>query len=614
MYNPETEENRPNHNLAENKSRLSRKQQIILAAGGVAVATSGAIAAAQAAGYFDSGNTPDTSDSTHTQNIENTPTLQPEFTVTTPSGATATFETPTLTPTIELTPTPTPAVELTPTPTATEQPRPTPEVIAVAEHASYDSLIAKISSSTLTEKEKSEYISQIENLKQVETVQKQLIIAYNSELGPDGITPALLYYTRLKFPNIPNFSAESQIFILQNQKVLEREIRTKIQSLNNTFDQYALKDSLEQIGYKAGYVFNVDGGPYRGLNISLSDYPEMLKQQKKEPQITYENLTPDQIASLKVTENDLAPLTGKFSITATKDFELSYFQDRGRSFELHINPSNTNSVQHEWSHATSLEQNKFIATSLSAQELVKLATLHEKALTDPQYGRQYATLNQLFTSYDKMNRYTAGASSYPFETFVTNTTAASRSEQIYKIEPHTFATNSQTGEKLTVEEVVKILDLKLINYKNTQEFVTAKLPQLEKLAQTSSFYKIFVEMLKKDPSTMDNLGSKIGGGSISNYRNTTEGDYLRFFVEYYSDSAFTIALINGQPDVVAVFNTLSKEDQKLLLTNSLALLQHADYETWAEGSRFSVKSPNPAPRSDNPYTEYYNFLRQALQN
>lgn len=597
MYNPETEENRPYHNLSENKSRLSRRQQIILAAGGVVVATSGAIAAAQASGYFDSDNTPDTSDSTHSLNIENTPTSQPEFTVTTPSGATATFETPS----------PTPAAELTPTPTSTEHPTPTPEITPSAEHAPYDSLIAKISSSSLSEKEKSEYIGQIEELKQIETVQKQLMSSYSSELGPDGKTPALLHYTRLRYPNTPNLTPESQIFILQNQKIIETIIRPQIQSLNTKFDQFSLKQTLEQISYNAGHVFNPDGGPYLGLNISLSDYPEILDSQN-ESQITYENLTPDQIAALETVKKELAPLTGNFSITATKDFELNYFQDTGKNFILHINPSNPNSLRHEWAHATNIDQNKAIATSLSPQELVKLATLHEKALTDPQYGRQYATLEQLFSPYSKIDSYTAGASSYPFETFVTNTEVDSQ-DKIFKIEPHNFATNSQSGEKLTVEEVVKILELKSGQFQSSQEFVNAKLPQLQKLAETSPFYAVFVEMLKKDPSSMDNLATKIGKNSIANFNNHSEGDYTRFFVEYYCDSAFTVALINGQPDVAALFNSLSKEDQKLLLTNSLTLVQHADYETWAEGSRFSVSSPNPSPRTDNPYSEYYEFLQ-----
>jgi len=174
--------------------------------------------------------------------------------------------------------------------------------------------------------------------------------------------------------------------------------------------------------------------------------------------------------------------------------------------------------------------------------------------------------------------------------------------------------NFDNPEKLTVENVVKIFELKSAQYNNSQEFVNAKLPQLEKLAQSSDFYRVFVEMLKKDPTTMDRLASKIGKNSIANLNNRSESNYLRFFIEYYCDSTFTIGLLNGTPEIVNVFNNLSVENQKLILTNSLALAQHADFETWAENSRFSIESPNPAPRADNPYTDYYSFLKSAVQN
>lgn len=607
MAKPEQEGYEPQEpnftNLAENKSRLSRHQRIILGAGSIAVATSGLIVAARAAGYIDSEPSV-TSDDSHSQNLENTPTSVAEFTVTTPSGETATFTTPSPTP-----------EQLTPTPETkpTEQPTKAPEVTPSAEYAPYDSLITKISSSTLSEQEKQESITQIEQIKLTEKVQKQLLSAYNTELGPDGKTPALLYYTKLRYPNIPTLTPESQIFILQNQKILDTEIAPKIKTLNETFDPNTLKNTLEQISYNAGHVYNPDG-PYFGLNVSLSDYSYLSESlTPAESQTKYENLTPTQIESLKVLESELAPLVGNFTIFGTKGFELNYFQGpSGNKYELHINPDNQQSARHEWSHATNIEQNKSIAGSLTPEELVKLATLHEKALTDPVYGRQYATLNQLFTSYSEINRYTAGASSYPFETFVTNTNA-SGPEKMYKVEPHTFAVNKLTGVKMTDADIVKILELQPKQYKDTKEFVNAKLPQLEKLAQTAPFFAPFVEMLKKDPATMDKLASKIGKNSIANYHTTTEGDYLRFFVEYYCDSSFTVGLLNGQPEMVKIFTNLTKEDQKLLLTNSLAILQHADHETWAENSRFSIESPNPAPRTDNPYTDYYAFLKLSLK-
>ena len=161
---------------------------------------------------------------------------------------------------------------------------------------------------------------------------------------------------------------------------------------------------------------------------------------------------------------------------------------------------------------------------------------------------------------------------------------------------------------------MQILELKPNQYKSSKEFVDAKLPQLQKLAESSDFYAIFVKMLIDNPETMDNLASKIGKNSIANLNNQSEGDYARFFVEYYCDSAFIVGLISGHAEINNLYLSLSEQDQKLLTTNILALLQHADFETWAEGSRFSIQSPTPAPQENNPYTNYYDNLRNYLTN
>lgn len=604
MANSEHESYKPQEfhtsNLAENKTRLSRRQQIILGLAGSAVGAAGVITAVRA---FNSEPDNDYAapDETATLTTE-TPTPKTEFTATLPSGNQATIEIPT----------PTPFTQPTNTPTPENTPSSTPEIIPDASIPLYDNLEAKIKNSTISEKEKSEYISIINEFKQIETIQARLLKAYNSELGPDSKTPALLYYTKLKYPHVPNLTPQSQIFILQNQNLLENTIRPQIKTLTDNFDQFQLKNVLEQISYNSNHVFNPEG-VYLGLQISLSDYTALESSKESDSQITYENLSPAQVESLNKLSTLFSPLIGTFTVIGVKNFEPNLFQDQGQSFRLQINTDNIQSARHEWAHATSLSQNKSIAHALSPEELVHLLVLQEKALSDPQYGRQYATLEQLFTTYQELNPYIAGASIYPFETFVTNTEVDSQ-DKIFRIEPHDFATNTISGEKMTVNDVVKILDLKPAQYNNSQEFVNAKLPQLEKLAQTSKFYAVFVEILKKDPSTMDKLASKIGKNSIANLNNQSEGDYARFFVEYYCDSAFTIGLINGQAEITSVFNSLTVEDQKLLITNSLAVFQHADFETWAEGSRFSIQSPTPAPQENNPYSDYYKNLRNYLNN
>jgi len=579
-------------NLAKNKSHLSRRQQFILGTAGAAVGSTIIAGLAQAC-ESDNPDTYPTTSPEATLTIETPP--KPVFTTTTPDGSTVTIEIPTQTPTPEISPTQTP--EVTPTP----------------EQGTYENLIKQISSSSLTEREKAEYINQVENLKKIESIQAKLLAAYSSNLSSDNKTPELLHLTKLKYPSLPNFDAESQIFILQNQEILDTIVKPQLNTLSTNFNVVELKNTLEQIQFNTNHVFNPDG-PYFGLNISLSDYLRLNSaENNKVTEITYENLSETEINSLQSLVDELAPLSGKFTIRKAGNFEPNYFQDLGNNYLLVVNPNNPQSLRHEWAHATNIEQNKSIAGLLTPEELVKLATLHEKALTDPVYGRQYSTLAQLFSSYSEINRYTAGASSYPFETFITNTEVNSQ-DKIYKIEPHDFAFDNVSQEKLTVENVVKIFELKSAQYNNSQEFVNAKLPQLEKLAQSSDFYRVFVEMLKKDPTTMDRLASKIGKNSIANLNNRSESNYLRFFIEYYCDSTFTIGLLNGTPEIVNVFNNLSVENQKLILTNSLALAQHADFETWAENSRFSIESPNPAPRADNPYTDYYSFLKSAVQN
>ncbi len=585
-------------NLAKNKSRLSRRQRLILGSVAAAVGGTTIISAIKAyQGESDKDFEPPVNNPEATLTIPTPP--RPEFTATLPNGSTATIEIPTITPT--------PSPEATPIPTEL----PTPEVTPTPEQSMFEHLTAKINTSNLSEHERVEYLQQIEELKKIERIQSELLDSYLKTLGPDNKTPALLYYAETKFPSLPGLTPESQIFILQNQRILDTIIEPQLKSLSENFNPETAKSVFEQIRFNSGHVSNPEG-PYFGLNITLSDYSELNTATENQSNITYEKLSPTEIDLLKTIEQQLAPLIGKFTLIKTGNLEPNYFQDLGNEFELHINPNNIQSLRHEWAHATNLAQNNQIPTSLSPEQLIQLAVLHEKALTDPLYGRQYSTLSQLFTPYSEMNRYTAGSSSYPFEIFVTNTQINSQ-EKIYKVEPHSFATNSQTGEKLSVEEVVKIFELQNRQYKNSSEFVSAKLPQLEKLASTSDFYRIFVEMLKNNPSTMDNLASKIGKNSIANINNTSEGDYLRFFVEYYCDSAFIVGLNSGESSIIDHFKSLSEADQKLLLTNILAITQQADFETWSEGSRFSIESPNPSPNNNNPYTEYYTQLRLAIE-
>ncbi len=573
-------------NLAKNKSPLSRRQRFILGSAG-AVVGSTIIAGLTQACESDNPDSYPTTSPEATLTIETPP--KPVFTATTPDGSTVTIEIPTSTPTR------------------------TPEVTPTPEQGTYENIISKISTSNLTEKEKSEYINQVENLKKIESTQTKLLAAYYSNLGPDNQTPELLHLAKLKYPSLPNFDAESQIFILQNQKILNTIVRPQLETLSTNFNVVELKNTLEQIQFNTNHVFNPDG-PYFGLNISLSDYLRLNdSENEKSSEITYENLSEAEIKSLQALVTELAPLSGKFTIRKASNFEPNYFQDLGNSYLLVVNPNNPQGLRHEWAHATNLAQNESIITSLSPEELVKLATLQEKALTSPDFGSQYKSLDQLFKKYSELNPYIAAASNYPFETFITNTEANSQ-EKLYKIEPHTFATSSQTGEKFTLEQVAQILELQPNQYKSSKEFVDAKLPQLQKLSESSDFYAIFIKMLIDNPETMDNLASKIGKNSIANLNNQSEGDYARFFVEYYCDSAFTVGLISGHSEINTLYLSLSEQDQKLLTTNILALIQHADFETWAEGSRFSIQSPTPAPQENNPYTNYYDNLRNSLTN
>ena len=183
-------------NLAKNKSRLSRRQQFILGTAGAAVGSTIIAGLAQACESDNPDSYPTTSPEA-TLTIE-TPS-KPVFTATTPDGSTVTIEIPKPTPTPEATPTP--------------------------EQGTYENLISQISSSNLTEKEKGEYINQVENLKKIESIQAKLLAAYSSNLSSDNKTPELLHLAQLKYPSLPNFDAESQIFILQNQEILDTIVK-----------------------------------------------------------------------------------------------------------------------------------------------------------------------------------------------------------------------------------------------------------------------------------------------------------------------------------------------------------------------------------------------------
>ena len=237
-------------NLAKNKSHLSRRQQFILGTAGAAVGSTIIAGLAQAC-ESDNPDTYPTTSPEATLTIETPP--KPVFTTTTPDGSTVPIEIPTQTPTPEISPTHTP--EVTPTP----------------EQGTYENLIKQISSSSLTEREKAEYINQVENLKKIESIQAKLLAAYSSNLSSDNKTPELLYLTKLKYPSLPNFDAESQIFILQNQEILDTIVKPQLNTLSTNFNVVELKNTLEQIQFNTNHVFNTYG-PYFGLNISLSDY------------------------------------------------------------------------------------------------------------------------------------------------------------------------------------------------------------------------------------------------------------------------------------------------------------------------------------------------------
>ncbi len=177
----------------------------------------------------------------------------------------------------------------------------------------YDRLASKIERAEISAEDKVKYLAEVEKYKDVERVQARFLEAYHSAVGPDGKTPELLYYLEQKWPAMPDFSAEDQIFFIRNGSKLEGFIRPKIEDLAANFSKRAADEIFLAIDQKMANVGYEPGRLYFGVEFSMSDYrflahPELVPK----TEVDYSNLSAEQIAKMKELQTKLAPLIGNF--------------------------------------------------------------------------------------------------------------------------------------------------------------------------------------------------------------------------------------------------------------------------------------------------------------
>lgn len=567
------------------KTRLSKKK---LAA--AAVVTAGA---ASVAGTFlgevtvgkgnENTNTGENTGSENVVTVELTPALK------TPSGETIIPGTNVAVPTI-----------------STETPRPV-ETAAPAENplfARYDSIAAKINASEASSGVKSELLTQLEGYKTIELVQDQLMKAYLSELGPDG-TPALLYYS---WPKVPGVSQESQMFVLINQNKVESGLRAKIDLLAGNFEAVKAQEVFAEINRGLTENPGSGNGLYVGIDLSPSEY-KFLADPRQAPEVTFSNVSEEQKAQvLNLLNTKYATLKGSFEIRGISSGTSVTNNLEGKTV-ISINFADKLALNHELAHALNLSQD---VNAVPVEDFVHSAVLAEKALFDANYGRQHSSLEQMGKGLDQVAPGMPAFSDSGLDRFMHNFANSENPNGMFGDGARKFALD-RSGVGITNEKIAEVTktrsgDTKVF-YDNLDAFLNGERETLDKLSAMSEYWEMKVGWLRGHPKEFENLAAKLSGIQITHPSGKEKLSYYKYLAEG-TDPVFAVMLVNGDARALDYLNSLDTTNRSLLLNDSVARLQTADFETWATMSTWGVIREGQNAYAN--YVSYYLGLREAF--
>lgn len=484
------------------------------------------------------------------------------------------------------------------TPAPTEKPA---EKTEVTEFTRYELLGNKIDSSQLSSQEKAKFREQLENYKAIERVQKRFIEAYLGNLGPDGRTPEYLYYMRRVWPEFGDFKVENQIFVLQNQKLIEGTIRREIDGLVKDFDEGKLRTVFEQMASKIQFVPQ-EGGPYAGLILPLKYYSVFEAGDRPfDEKIAFENLSEAEIIKIKKILEVYGPVFGDHK--AVKSSGASQYEAQvgeGIPGEIRLNPAIAGNGEHELAHAANIAQNRWLALHLGPAELIDALTAHEKALADPVYGVQFNSLDFLGKDASGV---TKEISRIPVTIILANTDSPSGGELFGKGEMSDFA-KGRAGKVLDESEFWKVVGIEVKDSKrveNWDQLIKLRGENLSRLGEASDYYAWVINFIKANPARADRLGKwNFGPRSTAFNSNASDRGYFNAIREDF-DGIFMISLFNGDNSAMEVFGKLEPEKQRQLVSNTINLYKHATYEQWAYAAAHGLLSGD----ENNPFVGYY---------
>lgn len=493
--------------------------------------------------------------------------------------------------------TPVPTIPATVSPTATkEAPTATPTQEKLAENplfARYDALAGKITESNISSDVKNELLTQLEEYKTIESVQDQLMKAYLSELGPDGKTPALLYYS---WPEVPGIEQNNQIFVLVNQNKMENDLRLQIDQLNESFENGKVQGVFAQINKDLTEKPGSGNGLYVGIDISPSEYM-LLANPDSVPEVSFSNVTEDQKAEvLNLLSTGYASLRGNFEIRGiTTGTSKTETLGDGKTV-IYINFSNSGAVAHELGHALNLLQT---TNALPPADFIHSAILAEKLLFDPQHGRQHGSLDQMGRNPDEipvgLPTFTDSALDRLIHNFAN--TEFPNGRFLNGVSKFTLA---GSGAKITQEKYMELTKTlpgnQKVFYEDLNAFIVGDKEILDQLAASSKYFEMHIAWFRENPQAYVNLAQKLSGIQFThNYGKERATYYRQNESVLFNDSVFAVKLLSGDTRALDYLNSLDATERSLLLNDAVARLQMADQEYFADmGVRAIAKPENSA--------------------
>ncbi len=487
------------------------------------------------------------------------------------------------------------------TPTATETPKPAENPL----YSRYDSLAAKIKGSEISSDIKSDLLKQLEGYKTIESVQDQLMKAYTTELGPDGKTPALLYYS---WPKIPGVNQENQMFVLVNQGKIDA-MRGQVDLLNGSFDGSKVKGVIDNLNRSLAQKPGEGNGLFIGVDISPADY-KSLADPKSAPEVTFSGVSEDQKAKvLNLLGTKYAALRGDFEIRGITS-GTSKTENIGGKTVVSINFSSPGAMEHELGHAENLLQTE---NSVPAKELIHLAVLAEKLLADPNLGRQWNSLDQLGKDQTQMPPDLPAFGDSALDRLMHDFANPENPGGIFTNGAIKFATDN-TGAKITPEKFAALTKTgsadKKVFYNDLNAFLAGDKDLLDQLSANSKYFEMHISWFRENPQAYVNLAQKLSGIQFTHPSGRERSTYYGKDSVLFNDSVFAVKLLSGDAKALEYLNSLGATERSLLLNDAVARLQMADQEYFADMAKKSTIRPD-SPTYVNAVL-YFQSLREAF--